>query len=117
MQVVENYGWKSTEKLSDHDYNLPVVVKLLPKASLLNILDAGCGNGFIAAQLAALDHQVIGIDASPDGIELASKAYPQIQWEVASAYDDLSHWMPRGVGCDPLLRGHRAPLRPAEIPG
>jgi len=39
------------------------------------ICDMGCGNGFLAARLAAKGYQVIGIDASASGVELAQKAH------------------------------------------
>jgi 2-polyprenyl-3-methyl-5-hydroxy-6-metoxy-1,4-benzoquinol methylase len=108
MQVAEKYGWTKIYQLSDVEFFLMPIIQYLPQGSVLNILDAGCGSGFITARLAELGHGVTGIDASPDGIELANQAYPQVRWEVISIYDDLSHLAPvgGGVGRDHLLRGH-----------
>lgn len=53
---------------------------------MTTILDVGCGNGYIASQLAAIGHNVIGIDASEDGIAIARKAHPNVRFEVHSAY-------------------------------
>lgn len=78
------YGWKSAEALADHAYTLPAIKHLLPEG-VLTILDVGCGNGYIASQLAAVGHDVIGIDASDDGIAIASKAHPNVRFEVHSA--------------------------------
>ena len=82
------YGWKSAETLPDHAYTLPAIKNLLPEGKL-TILDVGCGNGFIASHLGAMGHTLIAIDAAEDGIEIARAAYPDIRFEVHSAYDDL----------------------------
>ncbi len=86
---LQEYGWTSADALADHSYTLPAIKSLLP-AGKLNILDAGCGNGFIASQLAEMGHQVTAIDLSEDGIEIARKAYPNVRFEVRSIYDELS---------------------------
>jgi len=82
------YGWDSLEPMEDHFYNLAAINELLPEGRL-NILDVGCGNGYIASRLAAMGHKVTALDASEDGILLARKAYPDVRFEVHSAYDDL----------------------------
>jgi 2-polyprenyl-3-methyl-5-hydroxy-6-metoxy-1,4-benzoquinol methylase len=53
------------------------------------VLDAGCGNGNLSARIAAAGFQVAGFDMSVSGIEHARRAFPELQFEVASAYDDL----------------------------
>ncbi len=83
------YGWKSTEPLADHSYKLPAIKRLLPEGTL-TILDVGCGNGYITSKFAAMGHEVTGVDASEDGIAIARKAYPEVRFEVYSAYDDLT---------------------------
>jgi len=82
------YGWDSAKSTPDHDYTFPAIVKLLPEG-VGSILDAGCGNGAIAGRLAEMGYQVKGIDLSEDGIIIARKAHPKVQFEVASVYDDL----------------------------
>jgi 2-polyprenyl-3-methyl-5-hydroxy-6-metoxy-1,4-benzoquinol methylase len=52
------------------------------------LLDLGCGNGFVTAKLATMGHEIIGVDASPDGIEVARQAYPGLRFDVVSVYDD-----------------------------
>ena len=59
-----SYRWDRGGEHSHHAYLWPTVKCLLPPTPPLRILDAGCGNGFVTAQLAAMNHQVIGIDAS-----------------------------------------------------
>jgi 2-polyprenyl-3-methyl-5-hydroxy-6-metoxy-1,4-benzoquinol methylase len=89
---IEDYGWISTEPSRAHAYLWPSVARLLEGRVNVgdSILDIGCGNGFLAAELAKCGFRVSGIDASRDGVMLARRAYPDIRFEVASVYDDLS---------------------------
>ena len=84
-----NYGWSTADEQDDHSYTLPAIRRLLPPGRL-RILDAGCGNGFIAAALAREGHDVVGVDASEDGIRIARAAHPGVEFHVRSVYDDLS---------------------------
>ena len=86
---VMKFGWKSAEAELAHAYLLPAILDFLPKKQGLRILDAGCGNGFIAGKLAELGHNVVAFDLSYDGIAIARRTYPHIQFEVLSVYDDL----------------------------
>lgn len=44
------------------------------------ICDLGCGNGYITGALANLGYDVVGIDASETGINIARSTYPQAQF-------------------------------------
>lgn len=83
------YGWKNNEASDCHSYTFPKISALLPSGRL-NILDMGCGNGFVCGQLALLGHKVSGIDLSEDGIEIAKSTYPNIKFAARSVYEDLS---------------------------
>ena len=86
----EEYGWSNEYPSSAHRWILSKLLNLLPKnQSGLRVLDIGCGNGFIASCIAEKGFEVIGIDTSKEGIDIAKKAYPNIKFEVASAYDEL----------------------------
>jgi 2-polyprenyl-3-methyl-5-hydroxy-6-metoxy-1,4-benzoquinol methylase len=54
------------------------------------ICDLGCGNGHVAARLAALGYDVVGIDASESAVSWARSAFPQVAFHCASAYDALA---------------------------
>lgn len=97
------YGWTDSGERAHHAYLWPCIKALLPAAgSRLSVLDAGCGNGVIAARLQRLGHEVTGLDASPDGISVASKAFPGVRYAVASVYDDLAAMAPKG-GWDVII--------------
>ncbi len=88
------YGWKDAGQKSSHEYLLPALERELVSMSggrPMRILDLGCGNGYLTAQLAAAGHTVVGADVSRDGIEAARVAYgtsERLRFEVCSVYDD-----------------------------
>ena len=44
------------------------------------VLDAGCGTGRVAAELARRGIEVVGVDADPDMIERARRRAPDLAW-------------------------------------
>jgi SAM-dependent methyltransferase len=52
-----------------------------------SILEAGCGKGYVAKELAAVCSKVIGIDASVTAIEIAQTVAPQVQFECWTLED------------------------------
>ncbi|MBD0319624.1 MAG: class I SAM-dependent methyltransferase [Gemmatimonadetes bacterium] len=99
------YGWKDAAQKSSHEYLLPAALAEVARIGggrPLRILDLGCGNGFIAAELARRGHQVVGVDVSEDGIEVARAAYdlPNLRFHVHSVYDPgLDELVSGGVEC------------------
>lgn len=91
----DDYNWINEKSTEAHGWLIPKIFNLLPEnRHNVKILDIGCGNGFTASCLAEKGFDVIGIDVSRKGIEIARKAYPGIRFEVASAYDDLTSIAP-----------------------
>jgi len=76
-----------------HRYLWPLVAALLPVRPS-DVLDVACGNGFLASRMAQRGHHVTAFDLSADNVASARKSYPQVRFEVASAYDDLSDLRP-----------------------
>ena len=75
----------SGEKLTE------VFVRLVQKLDgVRSICDLGCGNGHIAGRLASLGYSVTGIDASPSGISIAQRAYPNAKFINAFIDRDLT---------------------------
>jgi len=88
--VGKEYEWLNECSSDGHKWILPKLLKLLPKGQLnLRVLDIGCGNGFMASRVAEKGFEVIGIDSSRDGIIIAEKSYPNVNFKIASAYDEL----------------------------
>ena len=62
------------------------------------ILDAGCGPGRVGATLAALGHDVVGVDVDPVLIAAAEEDYPGPRWLVGDLAElDLAS---RGIESD-----------------
>ncbi len=61
------------------------LIELLDPQPGEEILDIGCGTGHLTAKIAALGATVIGVDHSPEMIQQAREAHPQIRFEIADA--------------------------------
>lgn len=48
------------------------------------ICDLGCGNGYVAGQLAALNYSVVGVDSSKSGLQIARAKNPDLKFVEAS---------------------------------
>lgn len=69
-----------------HAYILPSFFELIPDLGRnTRVLDVGCGNGAVTAQVARLAGKVVGIDMSESGIELARRNCPTARFEVLPA--------------------------------
>lgn len=51
------------------------------------VLDAGCGTGRVARELATRGVDVVGVDAEPLMIDAARRRNPGITWQVADVTD------------------------------
>lgn len=71
---------------------LPTLLDLLGEVRGLHVLDAGCGEGYLARVLAKRGAQVTGIDLSPRLIALACQRNPA--GEIRYRVDDLSRPLP-----------------------
>lgn len=90
MGTANQYEYSSAEEAwADGHIAARVIDGLTRDPDVRTVLDAGCGNGNLAARFAAHGWQVCAFDASASGITHARGAYPGIRFEVASAYDDF----------------------------
>jgi SAM-dependent methyltransferase len=64
-----------------HDY-VERTLALVP-AGRRRVLDAGCGDGFVSAQLVRAGHDVVGFDASPSAIAFARALVPEATFHEA----------------------------------
>ena len=85
------FGWLTADPTNAHGYLLPGVLSAVEKLfgnRRIRILDLGCGNGFIASRLSELGHEVTGIDAATDGINIARATYPKVTFNHGSIYEN-----------------------------
>jgi 2-polyprenyl-6-hydroxyphenyl methylase/3-demethylubiquinone-9 3-methyltransferase len=82
------YRHASAEPPCNAAYLTPPVVECCRRLSARRILDLGCGNGALCSALSREGFDVVGCDPSQEGIALAARAYPHIQFKVLGAYND-----------------------------
>jgi 2-polyprenyl-3-methyl-5-hydroxy-6-metoxy-1,4-benzoquinol methylase len=72
------WSGKSTGKLDDFQRKWPVLAPLIPRQDGLTILDYGCGNGEILAEMWRLnpDARYIGVDVSETAVAAARQRLP-----------------------------------------
>lgn len=83
------FTWKTAEPTCAHKYLLPTIFSILKHTEANKIFDLGCGNGSVDYLLHQQGYQVIGVDPSITGVQLAKKAYPKLKFYLGSAYDNL----------------------------
>ena len=93
---------KHLSKQPHHAYLWPVLRQILREGNRSELLDAGCGDGFIANEVNALGYRVTAIDSDQHLIALARSRFPKLRFECLSLYDDLSQLAPAS-GWDVIL--------------
>jgi 2-polyprenyl-3-methyl-5-hydroxy-6-metoxy-1,4-benzoquinol methylase len=83
----KDYGFGHAGASHMHRHFLPPLFDLC--GELLRpgtrVLDVGCGNGFTAGQFLERGCEVVGVDLSESGVELARRKYPDARFEVIGA--------------------------------
>lgn len=74
------------------DYLWPTVKDAIEKHTFneRTAIDLGCGNGSISNLLSSLNFRVTGVDASESGVKVAAARFPNLEFYVGNAYDDLA---------------------------
>ena len=96
-QYAANVAWRERAGPNKDPFGLLLpVLELLGDVTGRRVLDAGCGEGYLARTLAAREARVTGIDLSPSLIDQARAKDPdeRIDYRVA----DLSQPLPNAVG-------------------
>lgn len=90
---ISGYVHHSSKGSHTNAYLLPVVFEILakevPTRRGIRVFDLGCGSGSVAAALSHAGYSVVGVDPSPQGIELANKNFPHLRLELGSTELDL----------------------------
>src|SRR5688500_18119524 len=71
-----------------HSYVVPAILRQLGNVPAgAEVLDLGCGSGYLCGELLAKGFRLTGVDASDSGISVARELFPQGTFIVASATD------------------------------
>jgi len=83
--TVPEYGW-NTDTPHTAAYLHPAIDALAgPLPAGTRVLDIGCGNGTLSGAYLSRGWRVVGVDASPQGIEAARVQFPAGRWETVAA--------------------------------
>ncbi len=93
--IAERYA-QSAGNVDDTTYGqlAPVLWECLGDVEGLNVLDLGCGHGWLSGLLAEAGANVTGIDGSAELLKRATQRYP----EIAFLEHDLSQGLPDTLG-------------------
>ena len=83
------YSYQSAAAPHTNEYLWKTVAEVLP-APPGRLFELGCGNGFTANLLTLMGYEVTAVDSSKSGIAQGKKAYPELNLNEGSAYDDLA---------------------------
>jgi 2-polyprenyl-3-methyl-5-hydroxy-6-metoxy-1,4-benzoquinol methylase len=78
--LVSDYGWSTAEGPQACGYVTPAVLAILRSLRVHTVVDLGCGNGQLCAQLRAAGFDAVGVDADEAGIAIARATYPGIHF-------------------------------------
>jgi 2-polyprenyl-3-methyl-5-hydroxy-6-metoxy-1,4-benzoquinol methylase len=86
------YSYYNSELLDHHNYLLPPLLKLISRETITQnqkarVLDLGCGNGSLTQQIARQGYEVVGVEDSISGIEVARQNIRECNFILASIYD------------------------------
>ena len=80
-----------------------LVETLLAETGGTRVLDAGCGTGRVAIELAARGFSVVGVDVDAEMLATARAKNPELRWLEADLVDLADHRRHRGTGFDLVL--------------
>ena len=78
QNVVDDYGWSSSQGPQSCGYIAPRIIELLGKLNVKRVLDLGAGNGALCAQIAAVGYEVVGVEYDKVGVDVARTSHPNI---------------------------------------
>ena|SRR2546425_1206487 len=90
MTHYRDYGYKDASKPYEAGYLLDELSAFCGELEPgTRVLDVGCGNGHLASYFLSRRCQVVGIDLSLQGVELARLTYPNARFEALPADQEI----------------------------
>ena len=80
QNVVDDYGWSSSQGPQSCGYIAPRIIELLRKLNVKRVLDLGAGNGALCAQVAKAGYEVAGVEYDKVGVDVARTSHPDISF-------------------------------------
>jgi len=86
--LVEDYGWSSSEGPQSCGYITPSILVLLRQLNVKRVLDVGSGNGHLCSAIASEGYDVVGVEYDKNGVDIASKMHPHLTFLNYGVQDD-----------------------------
>jgi 2-polyprenyl-3-methyl-5-hydroxy-6-metoxy-1,4-benzoquinol methylase len=83
------YVWEHEGPREIHSYLTQPIVTELSAAGAHSVLELGCGNGWFSAGLHNCGFDVTGVDQSESGLRLATRRYPELNFQRQDVMHDL----------------------------
>ncbi|HUG46680.1 MAG TPA: methyltransferase domain-containing protein [Sphingomicrobium sp.] len=83
----EDYGWQEAPPNSSA-YLEPVILRLAKSYGARSVLDAGCGNGYLAERLSGAGFEVTAVDGDVTGVRIARDRAPQVNFQIGLFEDE-----------------------------
>ena len=88
------YSYQDSQTSHHHDYIIPALMEMISEAAAvlenkqkLRILDIGCGNGSLSNLIAQHGYEVVGVEESESGVQLAQDTFPNCKFVQGSIYN------------------------------
>jgi len=76
--IVDDYGWSSSEGPQSCGYITPRILDLLQQLGVKRVLDLGSGNGALCSEIASIGYEIAGVEYDKLGVNVARSSYPAI---------------------------------------
>lgn len=90
---IADYAYSDARPNPSHGYLWPVLDAVVQQGRFPDrrAFDVGCGNGTTSERLRQQGFSVIGVDVAEQGIDIARRNFPGIDFNVDSVYGDLAN--------------------------
>jgi 2-polyprenyl-3-methyl-5-hydroxy-6-metoxy-1,4-benzoquinol methylase len=86
--VVDQYGWQSSDEPESGGYITPEVLRILKRLKVNRVCDLGAGNGALVGALRDAGFHSTGVEYDQQGVEIARQNYPGTNFYNLGVQDD-----------------------------